>query len=107
MITGLEEEGFASFRGNQLASNEFAIIQSIIFAITISSYYFLFSGLSKLEKFLFLFAIIISLVSIVLSQSRGGLIICIAILFFYVIREFGKKQLEITLLYNPFFYLIF
>ena len=82
-ITGFEEVGFASFRGNQMAANEFAIIQSTIFAISISSYYLLFNKLSKIEKFIFLSAIVISLVSIVLSQSRGVLVISIVLLFFW------------------------
>lgn len=106
VITGLEEVGFASFRGNQMAANEFAIIQSTIFAITISSYYLLFNKLSKLEKFIFLSAIIISLVSIVLSQSRGVLVISIALLFFLGIRSMWKNKLELALIHNPFFYFI-
>ena len=105
-ITGFEEVGFASFRGNQMAANEFAIIQSTIFAISISSYYLLFNKLSKIEKFIFLSAIVISLVSIVLSQSRGVLVISIVLLFFLGIRSMLKNKSELGLTYNPFIYLI-
>ena len=106
VITGLQEVGFASFRGNQMASNEFAIIQCTIFAITASSYYLLFNRFSRIEKFLLLFAILISLLTIVLSQSRGGLFICILLLLFLAIGSMGENKPKIRLIYNPLYLLI-
>ena len=101
MITGLEEIGFAAFRGNQMASNEFAIIQSMIFSITTSCYFFMYKKLSRNSKLILLLSIFLSLYAIVLSQSRGVFLICFLLIFYLSIKEFFKKKTTMKLYYNP------
>ncbi|MBL6693293.1 MAG: hypothetical protein ISP94_00305 [SAR86 cluster bacterium] len=82
--------GFYAFRGNQLASNEFAILQSSLFAMSLSYYYLNFKYLTKQAIPLLILSIIVSFACIILSQSRGVIVIAVILLLsfhFYGIRK--------------------
>lgn len=93
---------FDNFIGYGVVMNSFAIHQSIIFYVGCSVYFLLYSQVPKKLRVLFFLSLIISIISLALSQSRGPLIFSILLLFSFTVWDlFFRKEQKVGVAANP------
>lgn len=96
--------GFSAFRGGSMASNNFALYQLSVLAFLLTWLNINYSYLNKNLLILFSFSTLISVFSILLSQSRGAALLMafLFVLIFLITVIYKRIWLSI---YNPFFML--
>lgn len=101
MIAGFENDTSA-FRGVILASNIYAFFQTAIFSLLTAYLIFNEKKINFQRKLIYLTSIYLSLLGIVLSQSRGALLISILILFICSYLKFFQNNRRMSIsIYNP------
>ena len=101
IITGFE--GFTSFRGNHMAANEFAIIQTLIFSFLLSYFFIFFKNFGSRLKMILFISIFISFFSILLSQSRACIVLSTFLLVIFSFLSIFNSKLKVSFFYNPLY----
>jgi len=98
--------GYAAFRGGLMASNHFAFSQLSILSFLISWFYCNHKQLSKKLLILFSFSILLSAFTIILSQSRGAILLMVALFLLVNFISIHKDKKIWFSFYNPSILLI-
>ena len=98
--------GFSAFRGGLMASNHFAFFQISVLAFLITWLNINHTCLSKNLLLLFSFSILISVFSIVLSQSRGVVLLMALLIMLIFLVSIAYKRVWMSF-YNPLIMLFF
>lgn len=98
--------GFSAFRGGFMASNHFAFFQISVLTFLMTWLNINYQYLRKNSLVLFSFSILISIFSIILSQSRGVVLLMALFIMLIFFTSIVYKKVWISF-YNPLFMLIF
>ena len=98
--------GFSAFRGGFMASNHFAFFQISVLTFLLTWLNLNHKYLSKNLLLIFSISISISIFSIILSQSRGVVLLMALLIMLIFLTSIVNKKVWISI-YNPLFMIIF